>query len=94
MSENPLGRYLPEAIRAQIEQAYYACINQQGQFEQLVHDPEFWQDPTGHAALFADHGVVHGRDVAWKILQVLKTINGVLIPPRHPSRMECFIYEG
>jgi len=91
MSENPLDRYLQEAIRLQIEQAYYARINAQGQFEQLIQDPEFWQNPTHHAALFADHGVVHVRDVAWQILQVLNTINGVLIPHRDQSRMENFM---
>ena len=91
MSENILDRYLPEAIRTQIEQAYYARINAQGQFEKLIQDPEFWQNPTRHAALFADHGVVHVRDVAWQILQMLTTINGVLIPPRDQSRMEYFM---
>jgi hypothetical protein len=34
---------------------------------------------------------VQVRDVAWQILQVLKAINGVLIPPRDQSRMEYFM---
>ncbi len=92
MNEDPLDRYLPETIRSQIEQAYYARVNAQSQFEQLIRDASFWQNPKKHPALFSDHGIVHVRDVAHQILRVLKTIQGVLIPHRDPGRMEDFMF--
>ena len=82
-----LDRYLPERVRVQIEQQFYARVNAQARLEQIIHDPEFHRDPGNHVALFADHGVVHVRDVARQILQVLDTINGVLIPARDASRL-------
>src|SRR5918998_1218088 len=86
--EAELDRYLPASIRGHIEQHYYARINAQARLEQLLQDPEFLRDPAHHVALFADHGVVHVRDVATQILRVLDTINGVLIAARDESRLE------
>jgi hypothetical protein len=91
MSEHPLDPYLPQSIRARIEQAYYARVSEQGKLENLIQDPDFWHNAGAHPALFSDHGVVHVRDVAQRVLQVLKTINGILIPRRDESRMECFM---
>ena len=87
-SEHQLDRYLPRHIRAHIEQHYYARVNEQAHLEHIIRDPEFLRDPAHYVALFADHGVVHVRDVAGQILQVLDTINGVLIPARSESRLE------
>ena len=92
MGENPLDRWLPGSIRGRIEQAYYARITEQARLENLVQDPGFWQSASKHPAFFSDHGVVHVRDVAGQILQVLRTIHGILIPPRSESRMEGFMY--
>jgi len=92
MEENPLDRYLPEPIRSQIEQDYYARVNARARLEQAIHDPDFLQHGTGHIALFSDHGVVQVRDVARQILQVLKVTNGVLIPMRDQSRMDFFMH--
>ena len=38
-------------------------------------------------ALYADHGVVHARDVARQLLQVLDIADGRLIPARTPDRL-------
>ncbi len=91
MINQSLDDYLPSAIRQRIEETYYARINAQAQFEHLIHDPVFWQDLASHPALYSDHGVVHVRDVAQQILQVLPTINGVLIPRRAPDRLAGFM---
>ncbi|MEZ4719934.1 MAG: hypothetical protein R2851_28180 [Caldilineaceae bacterium] len=47
--------------------------------------------PHHHVGLFADHGVVHVRDVARQILDVLTTAHGTLIPPRQrpPVRLDA-----
>ena len=92
MSIDSIHSYLPEPIRAQIEQGYYARVNAQGRFEEVLKDPAFWKPGASRpVALFSDHGVVHVRDVAQLILQVLKAINGVLIDRRSPERMETFM---
>lgn len=92
MSDILYERYLPEPFRAHIEQNYYARVNAQAHIEQFFNDPQFWASPGQHPALFSDHGVVHVRDVARRILLVLDTINGVLIPRRTPVDLENFLY--
>ena len=47
-----------------------------------VDDPAFLADPGRHPAMFADHGVVHVRDVAIGLVRLLDTINGVLLARR------------
>ena len=84
MELNYLNRYLPEKIRTYIEQNYYAKVNQQADLDHAVLDEDFLKNPTSHVVLYTDHGVVHVRDVAYNILVVLDTINGVLIPKRKP----------
>ncbi|HZQ05654.1 MAG TPA: hypothetical protein VFD70_03690 [Anaerolineae bacterium] len=82
-----LDQYLAPQIRREIEERYYARINQQARLENIGRDPDFLRGPYLHAALWADHGVVHVRDVAHHTLQVLDTVNGVLIPLRAPERL-------
>jgi hypothetical protein len=76
---NDLDPFIAPHIRAAIEQQYYARINEQAQLQHALKDPIFLPHPTAHVALYADHGVVHVRDVAQQILQVLESIHGVLI---------------
>jgi CRP-like cAMP-binding protein len=83
-----LDRHLSERIRSQIEERYLTPINAKARLEQAIHDPLFYQDPERYPPFFADHGVVHHRDVACQILQVLDTTHGLLIPAREPNRLE------
>lgn len=83
-----LDRYLPEKLRATIERDYYARVGELAQLDQVAHNAEFLSDPMSHVAIYSDHSVVHVRDVATNILQVLDTINGVLIPRRNPRRLD------
>ena len=82
-----LNHYLSEKIRIAIEQRYYARVNEQARLEIVSLDPEFLHDPRKHTALFSDHGVVHVRDVASQMVQVLETVHGVLIPTRSNHRL-------
>lgn len=81
-----LNRWISEEIRTQIEQRFYARINEQAHFENLIRDPKFLTGPSQHFGIFSDHGVVHVRDVAVQILEVLHTVHGVVIPRRSPQR--------
>jgi hypothetical protein len=83
-----LDRYLPEKLRTLIESAYYAPVGEQAHLDQVAHNREFLADPLNHVAIYSDHSVVHVRDVAMNIVQVLDTINGVLIPARGPQRLD------
>jgi hypothetical protein len=85
-------RYLSASVREYIEQTYYARVNEQAKFENMIGNPMFLGNKAVHPAFYSDHGVVHVRDVARQILQVLQTINGILIPRRSDQRMEAFLY--
>src|SRR5512135_1510635 len=91
MSENKaLDVYLPESLRVWLEDTYYRPINERATLEYLAaHSREFLVESP--AALYADHGVVHMRDVATRILEVLDVINGVLIPRRPEHDLERFL---
>ncbi len=81
-----LDPFLPQDMRQEIEERYYARTNAQARLEHLAVDPNFLGSPSEHVAFFSDHGVVHVRDVALQILQVLQKAAGVLIPVREPAR--------
>ncbi len=85
-----LDRWLSPQIRDQLEQTYYAAVNNRARFEMLSRDPSFLEalrlgEP--HVGLFSDHGVVHVRDVAAQVLRVLERAHGLLIPPRPAWRL-------
>ncbi len=86
-----LDQYLSPAIRSHLEATYYAQVNAQARLDRVIYDPDFIRDPENHVALFADHGVVHVRDVARQVLQVLDTVHGVLIPARPGRRLDLFM---
>jgi hypothetical protein len=87
----PIHQYLPESLRTWVEQRYYAQINAQARFEVLIGDQRFWEAPRAHVGLYSDHGVVHVRDVARQIVQLLDDIHGLLIPTRPPERFDPFM---
>jgi hypothetical protein len=82
-----IDAFIDPQIRLAIEQTYYARINAQCSLAAAVNDPSFVENPGKHVAVFADHGIVHARDVATQVLGVLDAVHGVLIPPRDPGRL-------
>ena len=81
-----LDALVDQRVRLAIEDGYSARINARCTLGEALKDPRFLQDPSKHVALFSDHGVVHARDVARQILQVLEVAPGRLIPARAPER--------
>ncbi len=81
-----LDPWVSATIRDEIERRFYAKINEQADLVRLVNDPEFMAAPDQHVGLFSDHGVVHARDIANQVLDVLASCHGVLIPRRDPQR--------
>jgi hypothetical protein len=83
-----LDRYLPRPVRAFLEDRFWRPIEAQATLEVLQDDAAFLADPGRHPAIFADHGVVHVRDVSIGLVRLLDTINGVLLPRRPAHRQE------
>jgi hypothetical protein len=81
-----LDEWLGPAIRADLEDRLWRPIGAQATLEALVDDPAFLADPAHHPAMFADHGVVHARDVAVGVVRLLDVVHGVLIPRRSATR--------
>jgi hypothetical protein len=81
-----LDALLDPDLRADLEDRFWRPIEAQATLEALLHDPAFAADPGGHPAMFADHGVVHVRDVAIGLVRLLDTVDGVLLPRRPPAR--------
>jgi hypothetical protein len=81
-----LDAHLPRPLRAHLEEHLWRPIEAQATLEVLSGDPSFLADPGHHPAIFADHGVVHVRDVAIGLIRLFDTANGVLLPGRPPAR--------
>ncbi len=90
MNTEALDRYLPANMRAELETRFYARVNDAARIENTLHDPDLWSEKT-HLTWFSDHGVIHVRDVATQILNVLDVTHGVLIPARPPQRFDPFM---
>jgi hypothetical protein len=85
-----LDDYLPPHVRSFLEERFWRPIEAQATLEVLRDDPLFLADPGRHPAIFADHGVIHVRDVAIGLTRLLDTINGVLLPYR-PAHRQHFV---
>ena len=81
-----LDAFLEPAVRVDLEERLWRPIGAQASLEVLSGDPAFLADPGRHPAMFADHGVVHVRDVATGLIRLIDTVDGVLLPGRSPAR--------
>ncbi len=85
--ESVLDPYLPRTLRERLEESLWRPIEARATLEVLLEDPEFLADPGSHPAMFADHGVVHARDVATRLVHLAETVNGLFLPARPPDRV-------
>jgi hypothetical protein len=81
-----LDELLPAALRGDLEERLWRPIETQATLELLADDPAFAASPGTHPAIFADHGIVHVRDVALGVIRLVETANGVLLPRRTAPR--------
>jgi hypothetical protein len=84
-----LDPFLAAPVRTVLEERYWRPIECAALVDEFIRDPTFVREPERHPALFADHGVVHVRDVAHSVLEVLATVDGLLLPARSPERFEA-----
>ncbi len=81
-----LDDHLPPDVRSYLEERFWRPIETGATLEALRDDPAFLADPGHHPAMFADHGVVHVRDVATTLVRLVDTIDGVILPGRSAAR--------
>ena len=81
-----LDDHLPRAVRTTLEESLWRPIETQATLEVLMEDPSFFEDPGRHPAMFADHGVVHVRDVASGVVALVDVVDGVLLAARPTGR--------
>ncbi|WP_133251016.1 hypothetical protein [Mycobacterium montefiorense] len=87
-AEASLDLLLPARIRESIELNYYSKVNAGLSLGQVVRDPSFLQDPFSHLALFPDHGVIHMRDVAHRIVDLIENVSKIKLSERSPLRLD------
>ena len=86
--ESRMDNYLPIEFRHFVEKNFYGRVGEQAKLENIKNDPEFYKDPARHIALYTDHSIVHVRDVAVQVLEVVHKVNGQLIPFREKEDLE------
>jgi hypothetical protein len=89
-----LDLLLPARIRELIERNYYSKVNASLTLEEVAKDPTFLQDPISHLALFTDHGVMHMRDVAHRIVDMIANVSGIKIAERPRLRLDFMTSYG
>ncbi len=85
-----LDGLLDSSVRRLIEQRFWEPVEASASIEALRHDECFLANPTAHPSLFADHGVVHVRDIAASFIELAATANGRLLAAR-PSDRQTFL---
>jgi hypothetical protein len=90
----PIDAFLDPTLREHLEDRFWRPIHAQARLEVLRDDAGFLTDPTTHPALFADHGVVHVRDIAAGLIELGELANGVLLPHRPVDRQQFVLAYG
>jgi hypothetical protein len=91
MSRSTEG-HLPAEVRSVLEERFWHRVEEGSRLEALsAEDEALLSAPEAHPALFADHGVVHARDIAAGAVDLASAVDGVLLPRRPADRHEFVI---
>ena len=83
-----IDRYMSEDVRAILEDRFWIAVEEISTLEAVSVDGSLTAGSDLHPALFADHGIVHARDVAIGALELAALADGPLLPPRPDDRRE------
>jgi hypothetical protein len=83
-----LDAYIPEDVRTILEERFWQPVQDISTLEAVSGDETLASAPDRHPALFADHGIVHARDVTAGTLQLAGVANGQLLPARPADRQD------
>ena len=86
-----IDRYLSEDVRSILEERFWRPVEEISTLEAVSGDGSLVSAPESHPALFADHGVVHARDVAAGVVALDGFASGRLLPPRPGDRREFIV---
>ena len=83
------GDALPDDIRTLLEERFWRPIERSATIEALRESGAGIDDAAHDPFLFADHGVVHVRDIARGVISLAESANGLLLPLRPPERQRA-----
>src|SRR5262245_6312277 len=83
-----LDAYIPGDVRTILEERFWQPVQDISTLEAVSGDETLASAPDRHPALFADHGIVHARDVTAGTLQLAGVANGQLLPARPADRQD------
>lgn len=86
-----VDRYLPADIRAILEERFLRPVEEMATLEAISADGSLAATTGLHPALFADHGIVHARDVAAGVVVLAGTVHGRLVPARPVDRWDFVV---
>ena len=89
-----LDGLLDAEVRRLIERRFWEPVEASACIEVLRHDEIFLSNPTAHPSMFADHGVVHVRDIAASFIELGSTVNGRLLADRPADRQTFLLAYG
>ena len=88
------GDALPDDIRTLLEERFWRPIERSATIEALRESGAGIDDAAHDPFLFADHGVVHVRDIARGVISLAESANGLLLPLRPPERQRFLVAYG
>jgi hypothetical protein len=83
-----IERCLSRDIRSILEERFWRPVEEHSTLEAVSGDGWVMSEPGLHPALYADHGIVHARDVAAGVVDLAGTAAGRLLPLRPDYRQE------
>ena len=86
-----IDRYLAADVRSILEERFWRLVEESATLEAVSDDGTLVSAPESHPALFADHGIVHARDVAARIVELAASVDGQLLPARPEDRREFVV---
>jgi hypothetical protein len=86
-----IDRHLTAELRSALEERFWRPMVEGSTLEALRDDHALGRGSNGHPALFADHGIVHARDVAAGVVDLAATVDGILLPRRPADRCEFVV---
>src|SRR3954466_3427626 len=86
-----IDRHLAAELRSVLEERFWRPMVKGSTLEALRDDHARGPGSNGHPALFADHGIVHVRDVAVGVVDLAAAVDGLLLPRRPADRREFVV---
>ena len=91
LAAGSIERCLSRDLRSILEERFWRQVEEHSTLEAVSGDGWVMSEPGLHPALYADHGIVHARDVAARVVDLAETAAGRLLPLWPWDRQEFVI---